>query len=135
MKYIPRFGRFAGRNENWYLKLEKSVKIFEFVAKNRLQPKIVAIQAEYTSNSRLLRYFAQSNPADFSEDSLTLLEAALLRRQEMLVGQMADIRSMSLDDIRAKLELWVEEIDDSEEFDARSKIVLSVLDDIRSFSA
>lgn len=116
-------------------KLEKSPNVLEFVAKNRIQQKIVAIKEEYTSNSRLLSYFAQNNPADVSDDSLTLLEAALLRRQEMLIEQMADIPAKSLDDMRAKLELWVEEIEDSEEFDARSKIVLSVLDDIKSLSA
>lgn len=116
-------------------KLEKSPNVLEFVAKNRIQQKIVAIKEEYTSNSRLLSYFAQNNPADVSDDSLALLEAALLRRQEMLIEQMADIPAKSLDDMRAKLELWVEEIEDSEEFDARSKIVLSVLDDIKSLSA
>ncbi len=107
----------------------------EFVAKNRIQKKIAAIKEEYTSNNRLLSYFAQNNPPDVSDDSLSLLEAALLRRQEMLIEQMADIPAKSLDDMRAKLELWVEEIEDSEEFDARSKIVLSVLDDIKSLSA
>lgn len=113
-------------------KLEQSPNVFEFVAKTRIQQKIVAIQAEYTSNLRLLSYFAQNNPVDFAENSLTLLEAALLRRQKMLVEQLADIPAKSLDEIRAKLALLAEEF---EEFDARSRIILSVLDDIKTLSA
>lgn len=115
--------------------MEKSPIIFEFIAKNPVRQKIAAIREEYTSNARLLSYFAQSNPVDFVNESLMLLEVALLHRQEMLVEQMAGMPATSLDDMRAKLELWVEEIEDSEDVDARSKIVLSVLDDIKSLSA
>ncbi len=115
--------------------MEKSHNVFEFVAKNKVQQKIVAVQEEYASNALLLKYFSQNNPADFAGDSLTLLESALLSRQEMLVEQLAAIPAKSLDDMRAKLELWVSEIEDSEVFDGRSKIVLSVFDDIKSLSA
>ena len=115
--------------------MEKSSIILEFVVKNPVRQKIAAIQEEYASNARLLGFFAQNNPVDFANESLTLLEAALLHRQEMLVEQMADIPAKSLDDVKAKLELWVEASEDSQEVDARSKIVLSVLDDIKSLSA
>ncbi len=118
--------------------VENNSVVVGFVARNRIQPKITAIQEEYSSNARLLSYFAQNNPQDMQDDGLFLLETALLRRQEMLVEQMADLPAKSLDDLRAKLEIWAEESDESSEDDvmsASTRIVYSVLKDIRRLCA
>lgn len=67
-----------------------------------------------------------------------MLEEALLRRQEMLVGQVADLPAASVEDLRAKLELWAGEVDESFEHmmvSVSNRIVHSVLLDVRRLSA
>lgn len=115
--------------------MEKNTVVVDFSARTRVQVRISAIQEEYRSNARLLAYFAQTNPEDQELDNLALLETALLRRQDMLLQQMAGIQSTSIDDLRAKLELWAEEADGDCETQSTVRIVYSVLDDIRRLSA
>lgn len=118
--------------------MEKSTVVVGFPPRARVCGEIAAIQDEYASNARLLTYFAQNNPPAAEADSLVMLEAALLRRQEMLVGKMADVVAVSMDDVIAKLELWAAEAGDAWDDvtdDMAARIVFSVLSDIRRLSA
>jgi hypothetical protein len=115
--------------------MDNSSSVIEFTGSNFVQRRILAIQEEYRSNARLLTYFAQTNPAELKEDNLALLETALLRRQQMLLDQIAGVRSGTLQDLRAKLEIWAQESTDEGDPCAQSRIVLSVMEDVRRLSA
>jgi hypothetical protein len=63
---------------------------------------------------------------------------ALVRRQEMLVSQIADLEAHSLTDICAKLEIWAQELDlsdDEADEDPHARLVLSALHSLKAFAA
>jgi hypothetical protein len=113
------------------MKMRDCSVVVNYQGSTRVQKKMAGIQNEYRSNARLLAYFSQSNPRDFGEDSLVRLETALLRRQEMLLDQIAATQASSYDELLAKLELWAEESDEETMSPAQHRILLSVIADMR----
>lgn len=111
--------------------------VVKFDAHPRSINRIADIREEYASNYRLLAYFAQHNAPERSTDNLGLLELALVRRQEMLVAQMANFEAQTLADICAKLEMWAQEqeLEDGDaEADDQSRLVLSALRALKALS-
>lgn len=115
--------------------LKRTPVVVEFKPRVRPVSSIIEIRDEYDSNLRMLAHFAQNNPPGESVDGLASLESALLQRQEALILQIAAQRATSVHDIRAKLELWVRETDESlgkDDICAQTSLVLSVLQDLQN---